>query len=128
MTGSQALESKPLGDNVRALTDKVQEFQFNSGTAWYNKAYNNYYISFDTDDNNIPDTTLVYSTLTKGWSEYTYPPLYDYGYYINSDQEYQYLFASGVTGQMYRMEYGFTDDGVSISYELETKRYDFGTP
>ena len=128
MTGSQALESKPLGDNVRALTDKVQEFQFNSGTAWYNKAYNNYYISFDTDDNNIPDTTLVYSTLTKGWSEYTYPPLYDYGYYINSDQEYQYLFASAVTGQMYRMEYGFTDDGVSILYELETKRYDFGTP
>ena len=128
VTGSQALESKPLGDNVRALTDEVQEFQFNSGTAWYNKAYNNYYISFDTDDNNIPDTTLVYSTLTKGWSEYTYPPLYDYGYYINSDQEYQYLFASGITGQMYRMEYGFTDDGVSIPYELETKRYDFGTP
>lgn len=128
VTGAGALESQPLWDNVRALTDKVEEFQFNSGTAWYNKALNNYYITVDTNNDNIPDTTLVYSTLTKGWSEYTYPPLYDYGFYINSAQERQYLFASASWGQMFQMEYGFDDNGVEIPYELESKRYDFGTP
>jgi hypothetical protein len=29
---------------------------------------------------------------------------------------------------MYEFEYGFDDDGVAIDYELESKRFDFGTP
>lgn len=50
---------------VRALTDKVTEFQFNSGVGYYNRALNNYYYAFDTNNDNIPDTVLVYSTLTR---------------------------------------------------------------
>jgi hypothetical protein len=63
--GSQALESLPLGEDIRALTDKIEEIQYNSCAGWYNKALNNYYLTFDTNNDNIPDTTLVYSTLTK---------------------------------------------------------------
>ena len=128
MSGAGAIESSPLGDAIRALTDQITEFQFNSGAAFYNKSLSNYYFAFDTNNDNIPDTVLVYSTLTSGWSQYTLPNLYDFGFYINSDQERQYLFASAITGQMYEFEYGFDDDGVAIDYELESKRFDFGTP
>lgn len=128
VSGAWAIESSPLGDAIRALTDQITEFQFNSWAAFYNKSLSNYYFAFDTNNDNIPDTVLVYSTLTSWWSQYTLPNLYDFGFYINSDQERQYLFASAITGQMYEFEYGFDDNGVAIDYELESKRFDFGTP
>ena len=127
VAGAGALESSPLWDMVRALTDKVTEFQFNSCAWYYNRALNNYYFAFDTTNDNVPDTMLVYSTLTKWRSQYTFPPLYDFGYYINDSQQRQYLFASAITGQMFEFEYGYDDDGVDIEYELESKRFDFGT-
>lgn len=127
-TSAGSLDSSPLGEDVRALTDKVKELQYNSCAGWYNKALNNYYLSFDTNNDNIPDTTLVYSTLTKGWTQYTYPEIYDYWFYINSSNVRSYVFASATTGQMYTMETGYTDNGETISYELESKRFDFGTP
>lgn len=65
VAGATAMESSPLGDMVRALTDRVTEFQFNSGAGYYNRALNNYYYAFDTTNDNIPDTMLVYSTLTR---------------------------------------------------------------
>jgi hypothetical protein len=62
-TGVSTLESKPLSDNIRTLTQKIESQQYNSGTAIYAKPYNNYYFSFDTNGDNIPDTHLVYSSL-----------------------------------------------------------------
>lgn len=124
-TGSQALESKPLSDDLRSLIDKIQEKQYNSCASWYAKKYNNYYFSFDTDNNNIPDTTLVYNSLVWSWTQYTLPLLYDYGFNINNDQERQYLFSSGAEWQMYEFEYGYDDDGETISYEVQSKDFDF---
>lgn len=56
------------------------------------------------------------------------PNIYDFGEYITTDQQYYLLFASAISGQMFRFEYGFDDNGTTIDYELETKRFDFDTP
>lgn len=126
--GANAIESKPLSDNIRKLIQQIAEKQFNGSAAWYSKRLNNYYFSFDTNDDNIPDTTLVYNSLVSAWTQYELPNLYDYWQYITEDQEYINLFASAITGQMYRFEYGFDDNGTPIEYEINTKRFDFDAP
>ena len=126
VSGSSALEGTPLDQDVRALTQKIENFQLNANTAWFIKNLNNYYISFDANDNNVPDTTLVYNSLVWAWTQYTYPTTYDYGEYIDSDQNKLTLVTSW--GQTYQMETWFQDDGVDIEYELETNRFDLGLP
>jgi hypothetical protein len=125
---ANALASKQLSDNIRRLINDIQPAQYNAGAARYSKSLNNYYFVFDTNDDNIPDKFLVYSSLVWSWSEYNLPNIYDFGEYITSDQAYYLLFASAITGQMFRFEYGFDDNGVTIDYELETKKFDFDTP
>ena len=122
------IESKPLSDNVRALLENITEAQYNSCVWWYVKKLNNFYFSFDTNNDNIPDTTLVYSSSVWSWTQYTIPNLYDYGEYVNSDNELQMLFASALGGQMYQFEYWFDDDGEPIEVELQTKPFDFDDP
>ena len=128
VTGASALEATPLWDDVRKLTDEVEEFQYNSGCAWYNKATSNYYFTFDTNNDNIPDTTLVYNSTVKARSQYTYPNLYDYGLYIETDGTVRLLGASATGWQMFELETWYQDLGVDIEFELETKRFDFDTP
>jgi len=122
---SSALEWEPLDTDVRALTQKIESFQLNANAWWFIKNLNNYYISIDTNWNNIPDTTMVYNSLVWSWTQYTYPNLYDYGEYINSDQDKIALISSAWSGQAYQIETWFQDDWVDIEYELETKRFDF---
>jgi len=128
VTGSAALTGKPLGEDIRQLTSQIEEFQYNSSASRYIKGLNNYYFSFDTNNDNRPDTTLVYNSATGGWTQYEYPNLYDYGIYIDSSQEVKYLISSATGWQMFEIETGFDDNGVAIPYELETKRFDFNTP
>lgn len=125
---SSALEGEPLGDDIRQLTSKTEPFQYNSGAARYIKPLNNYYYAFDTDDDNVPDTVLVYSSAVQSWTQYNLPNLYDFGEYIDSDQSINYLFTSANWGQAYQFETGFDDNGIAIDYELETKEFDMGTP
>tara|TARA_R100001530_G_C4320833_1_gene155732 strand:- start:1587 stop:1928 length:342 start_codon:yes stop_codon:yes gene_type:complete len=94
VTGSAALTGKPLGEDIRQLTSQIEEFQYNSSASRYIKGLNNYYFSFDTNNDNRPDTTLVYNSATGGWTQYEYPNLYDYGIYIDSSQEVKYLISS----------------------------------
>lgn len=124
-----AIESKPLSDSIRELTKDITERQYNSSTSLYIKPVNNYYFSFDTNDDNIPDTTTVLNSTVNAWTQYVgYPNLYDYWYYVNSDWEYQFLMASAINGQMYQMEYGFDDNGEAIDVEIQTKDFDFNQP
>jgi len=48
---------------------------------------------------------VVYSSLTGGRTQYTFPEIYDFGNYIDTDGNRQYLFASANGGQMYEYEY-----------------------
>lgn len=128
LDGSTALESSPLDEDVRELTNKITELQLNANAWRYIKRLNNYYITFDTNNDNIPDTTLVYNSLVKAWTQYDYPSIYDYGMYITADWEYKHLFTSAITDQVYEMESGFDDDWITINYEIQTKAFDFGEP
>ena len=125
---TSGIESKPISDNVRDIFEDVTERQYNANCWRYIKKMNNYYISVDTNNDNIPDTTLVYNSLVWSWTQYAFPPIYDYGYYINGDNQYQFLFSHWGGGQLYEYEYGFDDAGVDIDVEIQSKSFDFGDP
>jgi hypothetical protein len=70
----------------------------------------------------------VYNSLVWAWTQYTLPLLYDYWFRIDNNQERQYLFSSGSEWQMYEFEYWYDDDGETISYEVQSKSFDFDVP
>lgn len=125
LSWASALASEPLANDLRKLLDLISAPQRNNNAWWYNTTLNNYYFSFDTWNDSIPDKTLVYSSLVWWWSQYNYPALYDYWFYINSSWVYSYLIASANWGQMYEIETWFTDFDLAISTELKTKQWDF---
>lgn len=128
-TGASALESKPYTEDLQPLVDLITPAQYNASCGTYIKTFNNYYWTFDTSNDNIPETTLVYSSLIgKTWTQYTYPAAYDYGYYIDENGIYHYVMASGNVGVFYEIETGFTDDDGPIDYELKTKAWFFDDP
>lgn len=126
-TGGTAIVAQNYTADLQKLTGLIAANQYNANCGLFIKELNNYYFSFDTGDDNVPETTLVYSSLIgKTWTEYTYPAAYQYGYYIDSNNAYNYLLCSGNAGIIYKIEKGFSDDGVGIDYEFATKNYDFG--
>jgi len=128
ITWVSALESKPLGEKVRELTKLIEPKFYNSNVAYYNRATNNYYFSFDSNWDDRPDKTLVYSSSTQGWSEYLLPPIYDMWQYITDEWVVKHVFTSALWWQMYELESGLDDDGAVIESEIETKPFDFGDP
>lgn len=123
-----ALETRPLDEDVRQLTTQIEEWTLNSNCWWYIKRLWNYYFSFDTNWDDVPDTTLVYNSMVKAWTKYTYPNLYDYWMYIDEDGVYKYVLASATTDQMYEIETWYTDIWEDIEYSLKTKAFDFWEP
>lgn len=128
VSGVNALESETLSEKVRDLVEQIEEANYNSAVATYVKPLNNYYFSFDTNWDDIPDTHLVYNSMVGAWTQYNLPTLYDYAKYKNSDKEVQYLFGSASGGQVYQFETGFNDNGTPIEAEIETKEFDFWDP
>lgn len=128
-TGSAAVVSEPYSADLQEMTSQITANQLNANCGQYVKELNNYYFSFDTLDDNVPDTTLVYSSLVgKAWSEYTYPAAYCYGVFIDSNNAYNYLLCSAVAGIIYKIETGFDDDGVPIEYSFSSKAYNLKSP
>lgn len=126
--GAGALESQPLSAKIRDLINTLKPKNYNSSAWQYIKEVNNYHFVFDSNQDDIPDTMVVYSALTGGRTQYTFPNIYDFGQYIDSSNNIQYLFASASGGQMYEYEYWFNDDGTPIEVDIQTKKYDFGDP
>ena len=126
VSGASAIDNRPLSDKIRSAFDAVRQ-ENRYATVWWNiRETNSYYVSIDANNDNIPDSTYVYSSLN-GWrTQYTwFPNIYDYWYYIDDEGKYRYLFASGDWGQMYEFEYGFDDDGVDIDCQILTNRISF---
>jgi len=94
----------------------------------YTDRFNNYYISFDTNGDDIPDTTLVYNSNTKARTQYIYPNTYDYWFYITSTWEYKYLIASATEDRLYEIESWFDDLGETIDHHIKSKDFDFWEP
>lgn len=128
LTTGQGLATQPLTADLQPLMLQIAPAQYNAGCGTYINPLHNYYYSFDTSNDNIPDTTVVRSSLTGGWSTYNIPAAYDYGQYIEEDGTIRYLLASAIEGQMYEYEYGFSDNGTAIDADLLTKEFDFKQP
>lgn len=128
VTWASALESKPLWEKVRELTKLIQPKFYNSNVAYYNKATNNYYFCYDSDWDDRPDKTLVYSSSTQWWSEYLLPPMFDMWEYITDEWIAKHVFTSALWWQMYELEVWFDDDWAKIQAELQTKSFDFWDP
>jgi hypothetical protein len=128
LSGYQAIESAPLDQDVEELTRTIRPLNANANCWLYIGAASNYYFSFSSDSWDVPWTTLVYNAMNKAWTQYNYPSLYDYWFYIDSDWVYHYLVASATTDQMYEIETWFTDLGELIAHRLVTKAFDLGMP
>lgn len=126
--GAGALESQPLSSKIRDLINILKPKNYNSSAWQYIKEVNNYHFVFDSNQDDIPDTMVVYSALTGGRTQYTFPNIYDFWQYIDSSNNIQYLFASASGWQMYEYEYWFDDDWSPIEVDIQTKKYDFGDP
>jgi len=126
--GSGALASDLLSANIDNIVGDIPFKSLNASCSYYNKESKIYYFSFDSNGDDIPDTTICYSAVTKGWTTASLPSAYDYGVYVDDDNEWHYLACSSTTGQMYEIESGYTDNGAYIDYILETKNYDLGSP
>lgn len=128
-TGAAAIEGEAYSANLQNLISKITANQWNANCGHTIEELNNMYFTFDTGDDNIPETTLVYSSLIgKSWSQYTYPAAYQYGVYIDDNNAYNHLLCSANAGIIYKIETGFDDNGVPIDYEFKTKRWDFDRP
>jgi hypothetical protein len=127
--GVSAVEGVGYSDDLQPYFDKITNNQLNANCGLYSKELHNYYIQFDTGDDNVPDTTLVYSSLIgKSWTEYTYPAAYSFGVYVDSSNIRHLLLCSGNAGIIYEIETGWDDDGVPIDYSFTTKKYNLKTP
>jgi len=126
VSGSTALEGETLTSDLKGLMDLIDPKQYNANCGAYIKPLNNYYFSFDSNNDNVPDRTIVFSSLVQAWSEYTLPAMYQYGEYEDSDGVVHYLITSANGGQIYEIETGFDDNGVEIDYEIQTKDWNLG--
>lgn len=126
--GASTIISDPLDINVSELTSKIGKLSLNSNCALCIERLGNYYFSFDADGDDIPDTTLVYNSDCKAWTQYDYPMVYDYGEYITADGEQKYILASGREDQLYEIETWLDDDWKSIEHMIKSKDYDFWQP
>ncbi len=123
--GAWGIESPPLSAKIRELIDTIEASSYNSSCGQYIKESNNYHFMFDSNWDDIPDTMAVLSAKT-GWrTTYTFPEIYDFGMYVNSEGERQYLFASASGWQMYEYDYWFDDNWTAIDATVRTKNFEF---
>lgn len=126
--GGQSLQAAAISEDLRELTDLITPLQYNANCGWFDRVKGNYYFSFDTNGDNVPDTTIVWSSIVGSWSQYEIPNVYDYGEYIDSEGNSRIVAASANGGQMWELETDYYDNGTDIDYELETKNFFFGQP
>ncbi len=129
VTGAAAVESEGYSSDLESFFNSILYNNLNASSGLYIKENNNYHISIDTDGDNKPDRTLVYSSLIgKTWSQYIYPSAYTYGVYIDPTNSYHYLMCSATAGLIWEVESGWDDDGSPINFWFKTKEHNFQTP
>ena len=127
VSGSASIFSEPMSQKVRLFFDAVDQVNYKFACALYIPSMNKFFCSFDSNNDQIPDKTLVWDTRANAWSEFTYPNLYTYGQYETATQK-KFLFAPSAWGQLFEMEAWFDDNGADIPVVAVTKNFDFGDP
>lgn len=124
------IDQKTLSDNVKQIFELIVPQRRNLSCGIFIPKHGNYYFTMDSNNDGVPDRTLVYSALqgVKSWSEYDLPATYQYGEYEDEDGELHYVIASADGGQMLEIETGIQDNGIDIEFDLITKAWDEGKP
>jgi hypothetical protein len=125
-----AVETKPLSEPIQELIQTITPNSRNLSAGIYLKEIASYYYTFDSNNDNVPDTTVVYSAVdaTKSWTLRNFPALYDYTEYEAADGSTQYLFSAASGGQVFQFNTGIDDNGIKIECAMATKVFDFDRP
>jgi hypothetical protein len=127
VTWSTWLETSSISEDVITIFNKVQRKNYNFQCSMYNRIDWKYYVCIDSNNDTVPDTMLVFSSVTWSWTSYDMPSMFDMWIYIDNNQNTHYLFA-WTDWQMYEFEAWGVDYWNSISYEAQTKKRDAGEP
>lgn len=121
-----SLRTDPISEQLQPLIDIIKNKSISAGI--YIERFSNFYISVDTNDDDIPDTLIIFSTLTKKWSTYTGFNINEFVWYKDADGDYHLLYADATTGQIREMETGTNDFGTAIVATINSKVYHFDQP
>ena len=124
--GGAALISSQFTSHLSEYFADIKPGRKNANFSTYMTEVHNYLFTFDSNDDDIPDKTLVYSSLTGTWSEYVLPLSYHFTRYVTSSGIKKYLLCGANSGNMYEIESGFSDNDTEYECRIETKEYDFG--
>jgi len=122
VTGTTALETTSISDDVASIFWLVQKKNFNFQCGMYNRIDGKYYVSIDSNNDTIPDMMMVYSSVTGSWTSYDLPSMFDMWIYIDNSQNTHYLFA-WTDGQLYEFDSWSQDYSQDIQHEVLTKKY-----
>lgn len=124
------IDQKILSDDIKQYMQMITPKRRNLSCGIYIQDLSNYYFTFDSNNDGIPDKVVVRSALqgVGSWSEYDLPAHYQYGIYEDSTGVIHYVIASADGGQMFEIETGTDDLGADIEFDLMTKAWDEGKP
>ena len=123
-TGS--IRADALSDNVKQIIDLITDKSVVN--AIYVDKLKNVYFFVDTSGSGIPDSALVFSILTRGWTLYNNTPFWQTVIYRDSDGQERFLAANALNGQCKELETGETDSTNAISTDIRTKNFVIGVP
>lgn len=126
ISGTQALGTSILSENIRELFANIQPVSYKTNASLYAPLLNNYYFSFDGNNEGTTDTHVVYSSLFGSFTRYTLPTINDYVTYVDEDGEYRHLIAPNTGGQVLEIERGYDDRSTPIEWFCDY-RTKFGT-
>ncbi len=126
VSGTQALWTAVLSEKVRELFANVQPENYKTNASLYAPLLNNYYFSFDANNEGVTDTHLVYTSLFGSFTRYSIPSVNDYCTYIDENGVNRYLIATSVSGQVLEIENWYDDRDVPIEWFCDY-RTKFGT-
>lgn len=126
ISGTQALGTKILSENIRELFANVQPANYKTNSSLYAPLLNNYYFSFDANNQGVTDTTVLWSSSFGSFTRYNIPSNNDYCTYVDSTGNYRYLIAPSAGWQVIEIENGYDDRWIDIEWNCDY-RTKFGT-
>lgn len=126
ISGTQALGTAVLSEKIRELFVNIQPESYKTNASMYAPLLNNYYFSFDANNQGTTDTHVVYSSLFGSFTRYVIPSVNDYCQYIDEDGVTRYLIAPSTGGQVIEIENWYDDRWTPIEWNCDY-RTKFGT-
>jgi hypothetical protein len=120
-----SVRAEAMSDDIKRIIDSITDKSIVSGL--YISKLKNVYFFIDTLGTGISNATLVYSVLTRSWTQYNNLNFTDCCIYEDENGE-EIALGVGSNGRVTQFEVGFSDDENIIESKITTKNYDWGTP